>query len=154
SRVMRRGEVRERLRWLILREKAQQGDPVVGKPMGIPDKIVELERIIRNGTPSDRVRAIQEHNRLTGQGRPTSANAPDPAFLAEFLRRAEDLGLEPVHAAQEARDGNGNGAAPDDLLAAPGVPGDDDPDAAVEDADGPVEAPDETQSELWVEDGK
>ena len=110
SRVMKRAEVRARLRYLLLQEKAETADPVPGRVMGLPVKLAELERIIRTGTPSDRVRAIQEHNRLTGHGRPTTANVPDPAFLAEFLRRAEDLGLDPVQAAKTPTEGDGQAA--------------------------------------------
>lgn len=110
SRVMKREEVRARLRYLILQEKTATADPVPGKVMTLSIKLAELERIIRSGTPSDRVRAIQEHNRLTGHGRPTTGNAPDPAFLAEFLRRAEDLGLDPVQAAKTPTEGDGQAA--------------------------------------------
>jgi len=109
SRIMKRADVRGRLRWLLLKEKADQADPVAGKPMTLGVKISELEKIILQGTPSDRVRAIQEHNRLTGHGRPKADGVPDPAYLAEYLRRAEDLGVAPVSLANEEAAGIGEG---------------------------------------------
>jgi hypothetical protein len=92
-------------------------------------KLAELEKIIRSGTPSDKVRAIQEHNRLMAAGRAGAANVPDPCFLADFMRRAAQDGKEPVSLARELR--GDDEAVPEEIPA----PGDDELETAESDAD-------------------
>lgn len=129
SRVMRRPEVAGRVRALIrLRLEAGRGRagsagaaggragaadpaaPVGDGSMTKAQKLGHLEAIIHSpaSTASDRVRAIQEHNRLSGDTKPKAgAKVPDPAFLCDYLRFAEEQGLEPIQAAKDGlqRDG-------------------------------------------------
>lgn len=120
SRLLKRGEVACRLRFLMTERKKDDAAPVAESArMSRDTKLAELEKIIRTGTPSDRVRAIQEHNRLMASGRAGAANVPDPCFLADFLRRAAQDGKEPVALARELR------GVDDGLPAEIPVPGDD-----------------------------
>ena len=101
SRVLARVEVAARLKWLIADRKKAKDNPAAGGRMTREQKLGELEGIIRTGTPADRVRAIQEHNRLMAAGRVGAAGVPDPAFLAEFMRKAAEQGKDPVGLAKD-----------------------------------------------------
>lgn len=103
SRMMKRAEIAARLRFLISDQKRKGTADPDGRRMSRAEKLAELETIIRTGTPSDRVRAIQEHNRLQAVGSAQAAGVPDPAFLADFMRRAGEAGKSPVDLANETR---------------------------------------------------
>lgn len=106
SRLLKRVEVVARLKFLMMAKKKQVEQPAAdGVRMTKATKLAELERIIRTGTPSDRVRAIQEHNRLMAAGQAGAANVPDPCFLADFMRRAAKEGKAPVALATELKNG-------------------------------------------------
>lgn len=106
SRLLKRVEVAARLRFLMSSRKREESAPVAESTrMSREVKLAELEKIIRSGTPSDKVRAIQEHNRLMAAGRAGAVNVPDPCFLADFMRRAAQDGKEPVALARELRGG-------------------------------------------------
>jgi len=103
SRLLRRPEVRARLQWLYSEKKRQ----ILGRPAGVrmnkEAKLQFLETIIETGSPSDRIAAMKEHNRLTGDGEPQDATIPDPAYLAEHMRKAAELGVDPVELAKRSR---------------------------------------------------
>jgi len=111
SRLLKRVEITARLKFLMAARKKQitEPDPAGGR-MTKDTKLAELEKIIRTGTPSDRVRAIQEHNRLMAAGRAGAANVPDPCFLADFMRRAAQAGKAPVDLAKELRGSEDEGS--------------------------------------------
>jgi len=70
------------------------------------EKLAALERIIQRGAPSDRVRAIIEHNKLSGDTAATMDGiTPDPAYLAEFFRLAQEQGLTARELAERANAG-------------------------------------------------
>jgi hypothetical protein len=129
SRLLKRVEVSARLRFLMMAKKKQVEQPAAdGVRMTKATKLAELERIIRTGTPSDRVRAIQEHNRLMAAGQAGAANVPDPCFLADFMRRAAKENKAPVDLAKELKTGDN-----EDLGEVPLVP--DEPDDVVPNED-------------------
>jgi hypothetical protein len=106
SRLLARVEVRARLRFLMQARKTATKPPEPGgRRMSRVEKLVELERIIHSGgiSVADRVRAIQEHNRLMAAGRAGAAGVPDPAFLAEFMRKAGKTGKAPDALAREIK---------------------------------------------------
>jgi hypothetical protein len=113
----------------MMAKKKQVEQPAAdGVRMTKATKLAELERIIRTGTPSDRVRAIQEHNRLMAAGQAGAANVPDPCFLADFMRRAAKENKAPVDLAKELKTGDN-----EDLGEVPLVP--DEPDDVVPNED-------------------
>jgi hypothetical protein len=130
SRLLKRGEVAARLRFMMSSRKREEAAPASESTRMSRDvKLVELEKIIRTGTPSDKVRAIQEHNRLMAAGRAGAANVPDPCYLADYMRRAAQEGKEPVALARELRGVDED--APEDIP----VPGDDENETPENDAD-------------------
>jgi hypothetical protein len=67
--------------------------------MSVQDKLSVLEAIIQNpaSDPQHVARAVEVHSRLAGEAAGDgAAAAPDPAWLAEYLRRAGQQGMEPV----------------------------------------------------------
>jgi hypothetical protein len=67
--------------------------------MSREDKLAVLEAIIGNpaSDPQHIARAVEVHSRLAGEAAGDgAAAAPDPAWLAEYLRRAGQQGMEPV----------------------------------------------------------
>jgi len=73
-------------------------------------KLWILQRVMRTGNPADRIRALTEHNKLTGDVGPEADNpekkVPDPVFLMEYFRQCERQGRDPLDVATPA-------AAPD-----------------------------------------
>lgn len=120
SRMMKRAEIQARLRFLISDRKRRSTANPDGRRMSSAEKLAELETIIKTGSPSDRVRAIQEHNRLQAVGSNKAAGIPDPAYLADFMRRAGEAGRNPVDLANDER---GKSAAGDDSEAVVGHSG-------------------------------
>ena len=70
-----------------------------GKPMSRESKIREIERLLKDESLSatDRLRAIEQHNRMTaGDAGPSKLGIHkiDPADLVEYLRVAAEQGID------------------------------------------------------------
>lgn len=107
SRGVRRPEVRARVSWLIRRRNQARSaavaggrvDDVPGQTMSKAAKIREVEGLLRDTSlsPADRLRAIEQHNRMTvddSQGKKPGIHDIDPADLAEYLRLAQEQGID------------------------------------------------------------
>lgn len=117
SRLLRRPEVRARVRWLSAQNRRVQlagADASSAPMMTREDKVAHLETMIRSpsATPSDRIRAIAEHTRLTAAGA-GGRRPPDPAYLAQYLRAAGAQGVAAT--AAEGEDTGSSGGAADGL---------------------------------------
>jgi len=113
SRLRRRPEVAARLQYLIREQRrAAEQKAAGGGTMDKAQKLRVLEEIIRApaASTSDRVQAVKAHNALAGEGKARDA-VPDPAFLADYLRRAEELGRDPVDLARADTGQGGRGDA-------------------------------------------
>jgi len=104
SQIANRPEVAARLR--ILRGEAVEENEYRG---GITrqDKIRMLEKMMQNGTPGDRLRALAEHNKLTGESGAEDERGralPEPTRLMDYFRRADLQGKDPIELAIEGHD--------------------------------------------------
>ena len=107
SRGVRRGEVRSRVSWLIRTRNQQRAAALVSggesvdpsRPMSREAKLREIEGLLRDSSlsPSDRLRAIEQHNRMMAgetDGKKASITDIDPADLVEYLRKAAEQGKD------------------------------------------------------------
>jgi len=103
--VSKRLDVLARLEYL--KGDRQEEDEARGV-MTRAEKLRFLERVIRSGSPADKIRALSEHNKLTGETGPEEQKQgnrlPDPTQLAEYFRRAEIQGADPVELAEKQAD--------------------------------------------------
>lgn len=112
SRLLKRPAILARLRWLISSQKKGAEQRAQAGRMTKADKLALLETIAQTGNPADRVRAIQEHNRLSGDTKNGKDEIPDPAFLADYLRRAAEAARDPVAWANELKNEASAGPEP------------------------------------------
>jgi hypothetical protein len=100
SRLMRRKDVRARLRFLWdVEKRGKKADEREGKMSK-----AEMEEVLTTAARtainvSDKVQAVKALQAIRGAGQGRRA-APDPAFLAEYLRVAEEQGKDPVELAK------------------------------------------------------
>jgi hypothetical protein len=115
SRLVKRARYQERLRYLILSKKVdetkkattinQAGSGAGGEGMTKAGLIAVLEGIVEtSGNENNRMVAIEKLSKLKGfiKDQESRKDIPDPAFLAAFLKRAEDENRDPVELAKEA----------------------------------------------------
>ena len=105
SKVMREERVRGRVRWLIARARASERAVQEGDEITPEMKLAVIRDVMATGNPVDRLRAVEAHNKTIALQRRGRDHVPDPAFLAEYLRRAQAAGRDPVELARgELRD--------------------------------------------------
>lgn len=108
SRLIRRPLYRARLRVLIQERKAKQKEDEGEEGVTKDRVLLELQTIAfnRQASPGERRSALIDLAKMKGwmkgDGEEEKAGLPDPAALMDYLKRAEEQGVDPVAVAREA----------------------------------------------------